>query len=288
MGLPATCGLSANEDCCSSPLVVGGTFDRSNDPAFPATVSDFRLDRFEVTVGRFRKFVEAYPGSKPLPGAGAHPRISGSGWDPEWDTRIPVDAALLGTRLKCNVSYESWTDQPGANETLPINCLLWYEAFAFCAWDGGRLPTEAEWNYAAAAGSEQRMYPWGSEAPDPSYATYACAGDGSPECAVTDLLRVGSKSPKGDGKPWVDGAHADLAGSVREWTLDYADFTICCNAAYTSPSCMNCANLSPPSDRVFRGGGFRDPAEGLSTAWRSSGIPNDRETNRGVRCARMP
>src|SRR4051794_661786 len=52
-GLPAKCG---GEDCCASSLVTGGTFNRDNDPAFPATVSDFKLDVFEVTVGRFRSF----------------------------------------------------------------------------------------------------------------------------------------------------------------------------------------------------------------------------------------
>jgi formylglycine-generating enzyme len=78
-GLARSCGPAQDEDCCASPAVSGGTYDRSNDPSFPATVSNFRLDRFEVTVGRFRKFVAAYPASKPAAGAGAHPLISGSG-----------------------------------------------------------------------------------------------------------------------------------------------------------------------------------------------------------------
>jgi formylglycine-generating enzyme required for sulfatase activity len=50
--------------------------------------------------------------------------------------------------LKCQM-VPSWTDTAGANEALPMNCLTWYAAFAFCVWDGGFLPTEAEWNYAA-------------------------------------------------------------------------------------------------------------------------------------------
>ena len=57
VGVAATC--SGNKDCCASNVVVGGTFNRSNDGAFPATVSDFGLDVYEVTVGRFRQFVNA-------------------------------------------------------------------------------------------------------------------------------------------------------------------------------------------------------------------------------------
>ncbi len=48
----------------------------------------------------------------------------------------------------------------GSNENQPINCVTWYEAFAFCISDGGYLPTAAEWNYAAAGGSDQRAYPF--------------------------------------------------------------------------------------------------------------------------------
>jgi formylglycine-generating enzyme required for sulfatase activity len=56
----------------------------------------------------------------------------------------------------------------GANEALPINCVHWYDAFQFCAWDGGWLPTEAEWEMAAAGGAENRRYPWGGALPNAS------------------------------------------------------------------------------------------------------------------------
>jgi formylglycine-generating enzyme required for sulfatase activity len=70
-----------------------------------------------------------------------------------------------------------------ANDQYPMNCVNWYEAFAFCIWDGGRLPTEAEWEYAAAGGDENRIYPWGNDVAEPLPASYAATGN-SPRIAV--------------------------------------------------------------------------------------------------------
>ena len=76
-GLAAVCGPNRDEDCCSAAMPIpGGTFFRSYDTAsdamypstsYPATVSPFRLDRFEVTVGRFRQFIDAGMGTQANP-----------------------------------------------------------------------------------------------------------------------------------------------------------------------------------------------------------------------------
>jgi len=280
VGLDATCG-PLNESCCTTLPVPGGTFYRGYDAVdftdtnYPATVNGFYFDKFEVTVGRFRTFVDAGMGTRASPpsaGAGAHPWIAGSGWDSRWNATLPRDTAGLKAAMRCPaIAYQTWTDTAGSNETMPQNCLDWYTAFAFCAWDGGRLPTEAEWNYAASGGSEHRHYPWSnppsSTAIDDSYAVYCAAG-------YCSLQNVGSRSPKGDGK-W---GQTDLAGNLWEWTLDrYA-------SPFPSP-CNNCADLTVGGNQVARGG-LGGGALDIRSAFRGAAIPPDIRGNVGVRCAR--
>jgi len=265
------CGPEGKESCCADAEVLGGTFNRINDPQYPAAIADFRLDRFEVTVGRFRHFVAGYPQNKPRKGEGAHPLIAESGWNTEWDVELPKDRAELEMQLECDANFRTWTEAPGANEALPINCVSFYLAFAFCAWDEGRLPTEAEWNYAAAGGNAHMPYPWGSAGPDDSLAVYGC----DTSTTVCLLPRVGSKSPAGDGR-WK---HADLSGSLAEWLLDFH--------GDMAAQCDNCANLANAAlGREVRGGDFAHPAEQLITTHRIGFLPEDRFTFAGFRCAR--
>jgi formylglycine-generating enzyme len=285
-GLAATCGPSGNDSCCDMAMPIpGGTYYRSYDVAsdamfpdmsYPATVSSFMLDKYEVTVGRFRKFVEAGMGTQanpPAAGAGAHTVIPDSGWDPSWDGDLATDAIALGSAIQCDATYATWTAAPGPRENLPINCVTWYEAVAFCAWDGGYLPTEAEWNYAAAGGAEQRAYPWssppGNLAIDCSYANEAVT------CVPPGVLtQVGSTSPKGDGL-W---GHTDLAGNAWEWVLDWS-------APYADP-CVDCADLTAADLRIVRGGSLNDAVTSLRTAYRLNGGPSSGRFGLvGFRCA---
>jgi formylglycine-generating enzyme len=242
-------------------------------------VSGFDLDVYEVTVGRFRVFVNAGKGTQanpPAAGDGAHPKINSSGWDSTWNTNLAATTAALKTELACDAAYPAWTDTPGANETRPINCVTWYDAFAFCAWDGGRLPTEAEWNYAAAGGMDQRIYPWGATI-DATRASYNCggAGPGKANCTFANMLPVGSK-PLGDGK-W---GHADLAGNVWEWTLDWSA------TPYRLTTCNDCADLQVTANKTFRGGGFPNEDFYQVTSVRLEDTPLDRDYDVGFRCAR--
>ena len=233
-GMPSCQGLAANcgagESCCASPTVTGGMFNGDNNASYPATVSSFRLDKYEVTVGRFRNFVAAVVGGwKPASGSGKHTHLNsgaglantGGGFEPGWDainwntsTNLPTDKATWDGYLSCDAPYQTWTPSSGGNEVKPINCVNWYQSAAFCIWDGGFLPSEAEWNYAAAGGNEQRQYPWSLPASsttiDCSYANYYGAAGFcvAPPDGSTSV--VGSVSPKGNGLY----GHADLGGNV--------------------------------------------------------------------------
>jgi len=272
-GLAATCGADEQSNCCAAHVVPGGTFQRDNGASgdFQATVSAFRLDDFEVTVGRFRTFMAGYADHKPAAGSGRNPNNDlDHGWDAAWNDSLPVDEAELTSNVQ--VCDSSFTTYDADDPNLPMNCISWFEAYAFCIWDGGRLPTDAETNYAAAGGSEQRAFPWSvppdSDEIDASYATYL------PD--ATGPARVGSKSPLGDGR-W---GQADLSGNEWEWCQDWY-------RSYPT-RCINCANLTDFSIRVIRGGSFYSDRESLYSSSRLYHAPNQADFGVGVRCARAP
>lgn len=258
----------------------GSTCFANEQPEHDVAISTYYLDKYEVTVGRFRKFVEAYDAWRPIgtsqinpsTGMGSNSNVAGnSGWDASWNANLPSSAAVFrdASHLSCDPMWQTWTDTPGANEQAAINCVSWYEAFAFCIWDGGRLPTEAEWEYSSAGGGDNRLYPWGSQIPDGALANY---GGNLPG------LGVGSR-PLGSGR-W---GHRDLAGGMWEWTLDAFD-----QSWYSNPmaSWPNPANLGGgPTVRAVRGGSWVEGADNLRTANRSSDTSSDHYNAIGFRCA---
>ena len=297
----ATCGPTGSEDCCASPLVSGGTFFRNydavtfTDKSHPATVSDFRLDRFEVTVARFRRFVSAWNGGwRPRPGDGKHAHLNGgrglvdsnsanyeSGWDPDWTLGVdPNDANLVCSRPS---ELSTWTPVAAEHDNLPIGCVNWFEAAAFCVWDGGFLPSDAEWNYAASGGSEQRAYPWSSPATSSeiacSRANYSgSAGGGWCSATPSGMNTPGSESPLGDGR-W---RQADLSGNAAELLLDWGE-------AGLPSTCLDCVNLKPTDGRAARGASLAGTAQDLFSAKPSQPqFLATRAPNYGFRCARSP
>jgi sulfatase modifying factor 1 len=304
----SNCGPAA-ESCCATAVVEKGTFNRTYQSAADggpyaedhlATVSAFLFDKYEITVGRFRQYVNylVAGGAPPANGSGIHAHVnnglgvsggSGSyepGWDAtNWDAYIPTGPTAASTwnaNLGCDASYATWTPaSDGGHETLPINCLTWWQAYAFCIWDGGFLPTEAEWEYAAAGGSEQREYPWGSTDPGSGnqYAIFGCNFPSGPSTCggFTNIAPVGTAT-LGGGR-W---GQLDLVGSMWEWNLDWYS-----NGTFVQP-CVDCAYLSAADYRVFPGGSYYDLQPYLASSIPYGFSAPNKLNNIGARCARSP
>jgi formylglycine-generating enzyme required for sulfatase activity len=250
------------------------SFENDELPEHNVTVSPFSLDKYQVTVGRIRNFVVAYDAWRaaghPAAGEGAHPKIPGTGWQSSWT--LPADSAALTASLLCRTASGEniWTDNPNGNEDYAQNCLTWNEAVAFCLWDGGRLATEAEWEFAAAGGDENRLVPWGGTAAQyPDLLT-------CPTETGCSWLRVGSK-PLSNGRY----GQADLAGYWSDWVFDgYAADWYSSGGA----NCVDCANLDNTNGRVARGS--NSAAVLARAASRAQGRVAQDVPGETVRCAR--
>ncbi len=284
-GAGRNCGPGGDEDCCSSLAIPTTSFNRYNSAQHPATVKGFSLDKFEVTVGRMRAFLTSIEGNArqfgPLVGAGAHPGIAGSGWRAEWNDMLPesMDDVNLFFGAACAAGGDAsqggaptYRPQPSENDKKPANCTGWYLLNAFCAWDGGRLPTEAEFQLALVGGEEQRLRAWpdsvlGRQALTfengqqlvsaflaPANANGSAVGlhtFGEQRRHLTEqnvaddgdshIAPVGS-FPRGNGR-W---GHADLNGNIYELVLDESRPVDLQTGLPAPDTCINCANTNWP------------------------------------------
>lgn len=284
------CGSDGLADCCARQMVKGMSYLQGRGPEDDAsgfeaekpehttTVSAFSLDRYEATVGRFRRFLDA-GAPLPVPGTSGHPGHPETAWQAGWNDELPTDREGWNKVLACH-PHTTWTDDPGDRENVSMNCLGWYAAYAFCAWEGARLPTEAEWELAAAGGDQNRRYPWGNNGPFDEQASFhpveGCNGDGLPFCSVADIRRPGSY-PLGVGRY----NHFDLAGNVAEWMLDAYDEGY---YAGEGNACQDCVS-SKGENRSLRGGSFQAEEFYLRSAARFSWPPSSPVVRAGVRCA---
>jgi formylglycine-generating enzyme len=167
----------------------------------------------------------------------------------------------------------------GRNEPrLPINCVPWQSADAYCRVVGKRLPSEAEWELAAGGG-RSRFFPWGTTQPNCALAVTLLNNRAGVSCSARGPVAVGTR-PKGASYFGVE----DMAGNVEEWVADwYAD------RYEVRPQPRPTMSPSGPAfgvAHVLRGGGWMSrPRESRVTA-RSWGSPNEAGPNVGFRCAR--
>jgi len=258
-------------------LVSGGTTfvgarDLSDDakPPHSVKVATFCIDKHEVTAGAYAACFEKGECERPLD------HVSWPDITPALKKRFsPFCNAMRGDRA-----------------THPINCVPWSMADTFCKRRGARLPSEAEWEFAAR-GSRQRTYPWGDEPPDNTRLN-ACGA----ECAKWGASN-GQTMPKmyeqDDGFPstapvgsFPAGATAegvlDLAGNVWEWTADW-------HAPYPTSGETQVDPHGPEkgTERVVRGGDFFGAnKDWAKPAWRWETTPDTYNHAIGFRCASSP
>jgi formylglycine-generating enzyme required for sulfatase activity len=188
--------------------------------------------------------------------------------------------------------YCNW-NLPGF-ENHPVNCVNWFQGVNYCAFVGGRLPSEAEWEYAArSAGKpvETKTYPWGDQVPSCDYAVMSDSTTGA-GCG-TDRSSIVCSKPAGHTEQGL----CDMGGNVSEWVQDWYHGSYDCDAY---PGAENCGSGGQaPMDgsaweegggtgRCFRGGAFGSPLElsDLRTAARNKGLPAVMTISLGMRCVK--
>ncbi len=219
------------------------TLVQREHPAHPVELGNFRLDRLEVTNFWYEKFLTAQPQWRP-------------GKVPE-DLADPMYLA----------HWSNGTFVPGEAD-MPVRHITWHAAQAYCEWAGGRLPTEAEWEFAARAGGTAQ-FPWGDAPPQPSLANY----QQSPHSAPTV---VGSYPPTGYGV-------YDLAGNVAEWVQD--EWRDDYRTAQQAPSTGGDKGQIQRRPAVVRGGSYMSEMFALRTRSRRPQDAVSTSAETGFRCA---
>ncbi len=241
--------------------VPGGTFDIGDDsseqndekPARMITLDSFYIDETEVTNGAYAQCVDA----------GACPRPDRAG----------------------ATYYQTYFGDPNFDDYPVIN-VSWYDADAFCTWRGARLPSEAEWEYAASFDPLERVkfkYPWGDtfDGNRLNFCDVNCQRDDRGfewDDGFRDTAPVAGypdgRSPKGV---------YDMLGNVMEWVGDWYDFR-----AYRTITETNPRGPVDGEFKVIRGGSWYTPPGQIGNVMRDNLDPTVSQSTLGFRCAMLP
>jgi formylglycine-generating enzyme required for sulfatase activity len=213
----------------------------SERPAHTVCVSAFQMDIKEVTNSEYFSCVDNGPCKRP------------------GDT---------GSATNRSDYYPTWSNYP-------VIKVSWSQAKTYCEWLGKRLPTEAEWEFAARGGLSGKKYPWGDDAPACTSGAFNGAQCGS--CLPPhDTGPVGNFAPNGFGL-------YDLAGNVSEWVNDWYDA-----GYYSSSPILNPTGPSYATYRVLRGGNWSSSGSDLRVSQRDFDYPTAQDSlgRYGFRCVK--
>jgi formylglycine-generating enzyme required for sulfatase activity len=212
-------------------------------PAHPVTLAGFWIDQTEITNKQYQRCVDA--------GVCNRPEKSGS------------------------YTRQSYYGNP-AYDDYPVIWINWQQAADYCAWAGGRLPTEAEWEYAAR-GPQSLIFPWGDsfDGTRLNYCDASCAAgviDARIDDGFPDTAPVGSFA---GGTSWCGAL--DMAGNVREWVTDWF-------GRYPTEPQSNPGGPTSGESRIPKGGCWLDRPDDVRSANRGENTPDYTRHKVGFRC----
>lgn len=301
-------------------LIPGGTFTMGADdnyarpdeqPRHTVTINSFWMDEHEVTNAEFALFVRAtgYITTAEKPISKEELQLQLPAGAPEPDSSMLLPGSLVFTPRTHPVPLDDitqwWSFVPGASwqhpqgpdsnidglELLPVVHISWHDAQAYAKWAGKRLPTEAEWEYAARGGLKDQPYPWGSAGlTDGKARANTWNGHFPYKNTKTDgfirLAPVKSFAPNGYGL-------YDMAGNVWEWCADWYDSRYYQQAGNSRNPAGPATGYDPedPSNpkHTIRGGSFMCTDEycfGYRVTSRMKTSPESGLENLGFRCVR--
>ena len=320
-GAGLNCGAASKDDCCASDEVRAGSFFRDYDGvdaldmSYPASVSQLRLDWYEVTVGRFRQFVnatlvgDASPGWTPDGGSGKHTHLNGTNG--------------LSSGGDAAVTFETGWDPPGTRTfptTRPTGTLSSHSAAPRRASRGsrrGRLPIHGRLRAARTRISRSRVSTGTRRTRSASGTAGSCRAPTSgttrrPAVRCNTSMHGGSRIPARTStlpttgasirrsrsattarvsatcslsapcrREWACGDRWILTGNVSEWILDSDP------APFALP-CVDCATTASGSTRGTRGGSCFSSLSQLSVPDELFTLPAEQSGDTGLRCARLP
>ncbi|HEX9366230.1 MAG TPA: formylglycine-generating enzyme family protein [Vicinamibacterales bacterium] len=273
------------------PFLMGTGFEEAvlqdgEGPVRNVLLDGFYIDKFAVTNEQFAEFVRH---------TGYRTESARFGWSFVFEGHIPrerygelVGATLPGAPWWCKVHGASWRHPEGPDSDVarrpdyPVTHVSWNDARAYARWAGKRLPTEAEWEFAARGGLEQKIYPWGDElTPGGRHLSNVWQGT-FPEVDLAEDGYAGTAPV--DAFPSNDYGLHNMTGNTWEWCNDWFDPVYHLTATRMNP-------VGPPrgTSKVMKGGSYlchHSYCNRYRVAARTSNAPDSGATNTGFRCVR--